>query len=542
MLNDGKIISGTWKKYDQNASSTIRNLWNDEYFADVTLATMDNHQIIAHKVILSSASSFFKNILIRNQHPKPLLYLKDIGHRELESILKFVYLGKCDLQESELELFLSTGKALEISGLSEEAKPEAFEPKLKPKKSISNVTKNKANHESQKEDRNIYTCHTEVIPLNDIHVVKHITENEVCNGIEDNIVVSIKNEVMNGIENIVLHEASNEAGEELPNEHINKDEYEVSSDHVETTSCQTVNIQDVKENETTSSSENIDVTNLADNPCKVKLKVKKVKSKIKRCNQCDYKTKSLETLIAHMNSFHEGIHYECNECDYKANHPRSLVLHKRSVHQKIRYSCDQCDHKATKAGSLTLHKRAIHEKIKYACKFCDYMASQKSALKGHQKSIHLGVKVCCDECGHKSSSNRMLSKHKQAMHGGPGDTFHCDQCDYVTHLKSSIRIHKLKKHEGLRHKCDACEYEAPYLGDLTRHKKGRHQGFRFYCDQCDYKAVQEANLRIHQQGTHEGKTYSCDLCDYQTKWPTHIGRHKWVRHSVKLPKKLKKYI
>ena len=52
---------------------------NDQAFTDVTLATLDNQHVSAHKIILSSGSTFFKNILVRNLHQNPLIYLKDIS-------------------------------------------------------------------------------------------------------------------------------------------------------------------------------------------------------------------------------------------------------------------------------------------------------------------------------------------------------------------------------------------------------------------------------------------------------------------------------
>ena len=79
--------------FESNSSDTFRQLWNGKDFTDVTLATVDNQQIRAHKVILSSCSPFFKNILLRNPHQDPLFYLKDIRHKELEMILQFIYLS-----------------------------------------------------------------------------------------------------------------------------------------------------------------------------------------------------------------------------------------------------------------------------------------------------------------------------------------------------------------------------------------------------------------------------------------------------------------
>ena len=86
MMNDN-ILELRRDDFDTNAPNTFRKLWNDQHFADVTLATLDDHQIRAHKVILSSCSKFFRNIFLKNPHQNPLLYLKGIMYKELTMIL-----------------------------------------------------------------------------------------------------------------------------------------------------------------------------------------------------------------------------------------------------------------------------------------------------------------------------------------------------------------------------------------------------------------------------------------------------------------------
>ena len=103
---------------EHKAHDTIRQLWQDQDFTDVTLATADGQQVKAHKVILSSCSPFFKDILVKNPHPNPLLYLNNLKLSELQQILEFIYLGQCSLMENDLALFLTKGRDLRISGLN----------------------------------------------------------------------------------------------------------------------------------------------------------------------------------------------------------------------------------------------------------------------------------------------------------------------------------------------------------------------------------------------------------------------------------------
>ena len=94
-------------------------IWNLQEFSDVTLVTEDCKQISAHKVILSANSDFFRNILTQNPHPHPLVYLKDISHDHLESLVSFIYQGHCDIKKEEVEDFFKAGRHIGIHSLLE---------------------------------------------------------------------------------------------------------------------------------------------------------------------------------------------------------------------------------------------------------------------------------------------------------------------------------------------------------------------------------------------------------------------------------------
>ena len=83
----------SFTNFEKNTKNAFTQLWDNQEFTDVTLATVDDLQIRAHKVILCSLSSFFRNILLKNPHPNPLIYLKDIRYKELEKIIK-VYVSR----------------------------------------------------------------------------------------------------------------------------------------------------------------------------------------------------------------------------------------------------------------------------------------------------------------------------------------------------------------------------------------------------------------------------------------------------------------
>eukprot|EP00092_Neocalanus_flemingeri_P018778 GFUD01020336.1.p1 GENE.GFUD01020336.1~~GFUD01020336.1.p1 ORF type:complete len:341 (-),score=61.96 GFUD01020336.1:85-1107(-) len=107
-----------WNDFENNISSAFRELRDDKDFFDVTIAC-DEEQIQAHKVILSACSPFFRNVLRRNPHQHPLLYLKGVKHTDLQSVLNFMYHGEVNVAQEELNSFLAVAEDLRVKGLTQ---------------------------------------------------------------------------------------------------------------------------------------------------------------------------------------------------------------------------------------------------------------------------------------------------------------------------------------------------------------------------------------------------------------------------------------
>ena len=121
-----------WIDFKENAKSSFGNLREDNDFTDVTLACEDGKQIEAHKVILASSSPFFQNILKRNKHPHPLIYMKGVRSDDLSSVVDFLYCGEANVFQANLETFLALAEELQLQGLMGKAvdgelKREPFE-------------------------------------------------------------------------------------------------------------------------------------------------------------------------------------------------------------------------------------------------------------------------------------------------------------------------------------------------------------------------------------------------------------------------------
>ena len=83
----------------------------------VTLACDDNQQIKAYKVILAASSSFFCQILKKNKHSHPLVYLRGVAGKDLVSILDFINNGQVNVETKDLEELIQVGRELNIKGL-----------------------------------------------------------------------------------------------------------------------------------------------------------------------------------------------------------------------------------------------------------------------------------------------------------------------------------------------------------------------------------------------------------------------------------------
>ena len=107
-----------WNDFEANISSAFRELRDDKDFFDVTLAC-DEEQINAHKVILSACSPFFRNVLKRNPHQNPLLYMKGVRFQDLVSVLNFMYHGEVNVAQEDLNNFLAVAEDLRVKGLTQ---------------------------------------------------------------------------------------------------------------------------------------------------------------------------------------------------------------------------------------------------------------------------------------------------------------------------------------------------------------------------------------------------------------------------------------
>ena len=331
---------------ESSIQKTFEQMWNDQDFVDVTLATMDGKQLDVHKVLISAASPFFKHILKSNPHQKPLIYLKDIGYNELLLVMKFIYLGQCEVENDKLEEFLATSKELDINGLNNDL---------------------------------------EISEADILKSPKIVTEHD-----------NDRNTIIDGTHPIAyIHE------EEAETKHIITDDKQKSKYD---------NIPHIEENlkygypcpKCGKSYERLGALKLhIQNKCgKTELKTM-LYTKPHLCKLCDRTFQSSQSLDAHVRksvAHANRIPIFCDLCPEIRYVQSMMEAHMRSSHVSVK--CDKCEETVDGAKNLKRHRDSRHHIrtiINYTCPICGEFVKFSHRLKDHNKK-HLEYQILKEKC------------------------------------------------------------------------------------------------------------------------------------------------
>ena len=319
-----------WEGFENHFLNTVRNLIIDDTFSDVTLVSHDNKQFKAHKVILTSCSSFFKNILqSTSPYPgQPVLIVLDMDASHLEALIEFIYLGKTNVLENNKEQLFKVAKDLDIFGLCEES-PSI----IPPAEDTSMVSQNRMEQILKNED-----VLEESIVKSEISTNEKVFSCEICPYTAPKL-SKVHKHVLN-----VHGEAKFK--------------------------CELCEYK-------TTRRENLKVHQLSG----------KHRDDGFYCNECDFKAKSENELEKHTKS-HK---YACHECSYKGTRKSLLKQHVEGQHLGIRYKCRFCEYSGKTSSYLKIHEQSMHGNVSYSCSICSFDSKHPSAYKRHLLIMHSSI-------------------------------------------------------------------------------------------------------------------------------------------------------
>jgi hypothetical protein len=402
------IINVEWNEFKPSAISAFRNLECDEHFTDVTLASEDGGHVKAHKVVLSSCSAFFKDILIQHPHPFPLIYLSSVDMEDLNFFIKFIYTGEAPIDEDKLGKSMETLKRFKVKGLEEDvANANNDDPNTKVGMKDS---QSKVNNVS-----NLSGC------LPDIMVTRVInSEPKKCD----------------------LDIA--ETGTEPETELVEKD-----------CKVEEANIEQVENKVEEANQIKSDLDDLAF-----------LSSLSLPANQCDicYKVLASPSSVSeHKLAIHEGFKFPCDLCTVESSSKRNLRRHmqihntksantKASINSAAGDAAKETEYQFMenmKRGNLNVGKERLDENIKMKT---THKNTRKSALTQAVEARVMelietnGEMLTCIKCTKTVHITRKWQLYKHAEIHIDGLEFPCNMCDNVSKTSHSLVQHRYSKH------------------------------------------------------------------------------------------------
>ena len=302
--------------------NTYKRHLSDTDFTDVTLACQNDKWVKAHKVILSSSSSFFRDLLLCNPHQHPLVYLKGVNIKDLQAILQFIYLGETKVEKDMVSSFLETAKELQVEGLTKQIDDK-------------HLTENIQVFSGEKyveETVEAQTTVDEQGPIKDCcHYCGFKTKGQLKNNRD--MIMKKHLEKVHHWENTRKHVKIESSADEDTNNSITNEEIEhtVNQIYKDPDTCHFYISKTVMVPELADSFIDQDVT---ENSFKVN------DFKTESCKLCDFATKA------------------------KSNRAFLMKRHVLAVHDKVRtYACDFCDKKIAQKYELTKHIQKHHTNV-----------------------------------------------------------------------------------------------------------------------------------------------------------------------------------
>jgi len=484
----------TRNDFELCAKNAFKNLLAEQDFSDVTLACSNNKQVKAHKVILGACSPFFKEILLKNPHQHPLIYLKGIGIDDLEAIIKFIYQGQTSISETNLDSFLASAQELQVEGLLL-AKNEAAQKSVEKKQQSEQRSEMPEFVESIDQPEELetianYLKNSKVLPSNPIqNKVMPISNTnstsvnkfkcDVCD-FESLYRKSLKRhkENVHQIQTVVQPNEffeSMDTSEQLLAE-VNKSAEKIVSD-ISTAPI----ISDKSKEISANASQNIDLF---------------------KCDMCDFSSKHKWSIKRHV----DRVHVEATQKNLDESMNKSVIIESpskedslvsdTSLHSEDSFSSSLNEPLPTKPSSY--YDQSSHEEdqpvvnvpedSKHHCDHCEFATTHKKNLKRHVLRLHGNI----DDEDTKISDNVAASsepkyeklvespvKTPEPASGSASSSksfiYTCDKCDFTSDNKWNLTRHILRVHKEMKYPCDYCDYKAPQTYRLKEHMQKKHR-------------------------------------------------------------------
>ncbi|XP_076035238.1 uncharacterized protein LOC143021529 [Oratosquilla oratoria] len=211
---------------------------------------------------------------------------------------------------------------------------------------------------------------------------------------------------------------------------------------------------------------------------------------------------------------HQAVHtkpFKCGICSAHFTDRGTLKRHLVTHTGAKDFTCELCGKQYTQKQTLREHVLKEHQDVQngvypYECEHCKRAYSSPLNLK-----CHLNISGICDICGFHFECEGLLRAHRK------NHDVNCAVCGKVFNNRSSLVMHKKKKHEKKTVQCSLCPQVFTFPSQLRVHEEKVHSEDKQYkCDECGFCAKTKTYLQTHKYRMHkplsERKKFTCKVC------------------------------
>ena len=300
-----------WKQFSETAEKAFRDAALSGDFSDVTLAGDDGQFVEAHRLVLSSASSVLRMILLKIPYKShPFLYMKGMNIKDISLLLKFVYTGEVTLEKESLDNFLENANELRIAGLVKTARGNIDESCFPP---IEGEIKNHFLETDNTDTKVKLKTHIRAMHDGTAHACTFCSY-------ETSFPSNLKRHIQK------VHEENLSFSKNTSEEAANQRQLNETTEQMENYTS-----QEEKERKTVMDNQIFESRDkFPEEPVFSSENQKELKSF--PCGQCGKGFASKNTLYIHRKSIHDLVKYPCDDCDLQATTKSNLNAHRRNKH------------------------------------------------------------------------------------------------------------------------------------------------------------------------------------------------------------------
>ena len=300
-----------WKQFSETAEKAFKDAALSGDFSDVTLAGDDGQFVEAHRLVLSSASTVLRMILLKIPYKNhPFLYMKGMNIKDISLLLKFVYTGEVTLEKESLDNFLENANELQIAGLVKTARGNIAESCFPP---IEGEIKSDFLETDGTDTKVKLKTHIRAMHDGIAHACTFCSY-------ETSFPSNLKRHIQK------VHEENQSFNKNTSEEAANQRQLNETAEQMENYTS-----QEEKERKTVMDNQIFESRiEFPEEPVFSSENQKELKSF--PCGQCGKGFASKNTLYIHRKSIHELVKYPCDDCDLQATTKSNLNAHRRNKH------------------------------------------------------------------------------------------------------------------------------------------------------------------------------------------------------------------